>query len=63
MVIRQHDNYLSVVVPNHPPEVCGGVGQGMLGNDELITPEVTLKGEMGAVSLSEAHSTQTDGCL
>ncbi len=43
LVVRQHDNNLSIMVPNHSPEVCGGVGQRMLGNDELITPEVTLK--------------------
>lgn len=42
LVVRQHDNNLSVVVPNHPPEVCSGVGQRMLGNDELITPVVAL---------------------
>lgn len=44
LVVRQHDDYLSVVVPNHPPEVCGGVWQRMLGNDKLVTPEVTLRG-------------------
>lgn len=53
LVVRQHDDYLSVMVPNHPPEVCGGVGQGMLGNDKLITPVVTLRGQKGAVNLSE----------
>lgn len=43
LVVRQHDNNLSVVVPNHSPKVCGGVWQRMLGNDKLITPEVTLR--------------------
>lgn len=43
LVVRQHDDYLSVVVPNHPPKVSGGVRQRMLGNDKLITPEVTLR--------------------
>lgn len=43
LVVRQHDDYLSVVVPNHPPKVCGGVWQRMLGNNELITSEVTLR--------------------
>lgn len=43
LVVRQHDDYLSVVVPNHPPKVCGGVWQRMLGNDKLVTPEVTLR--------------------
>lgn len=43
LVVRQHDDYLSVVVPDHPPKVCGGVWQRMLGNDKLVTPEVTLK--------------------
>lgn len=43
LVVRQHDDDLSVVVPDHPPKVCGGVWQRMLGNDKLVTPEVTLK--------------------
>lgn len=43
LVVRQHDDYLGVVVPNHPPKVCGGVWQRMLGNDKLVTPEVTLR--------------------
>lgn len=45
LVVGQHDDDLSVMVPDHPPEVGGGVGQRMLGNDELITPEVTLGGD------------------
>lgn len=44
LVVRQHDDNLGIMVPDHPPEVGGGVGQRMLGNDELITPEVTLVG-------------------
>lgn len=47
LVVGQHDDDLSVMVPDHPPEVGGGVGQRMLGNDELITPEVTLVGGNG----------------
>jgi len=43
LVVRQHDNDLSIVVPNHPPEVCGSVGQRMLGHDELITPVIALR--------------------
>lgn len=43
LVVWQHNNNLSVMVPNHPPEICGGVGQRMLGNDELITPVVSLR--------------------
>lgn len=42
LVVWQHDNDLSVVVPDHPPEVFSGVRQRMLGNDELITPVETL---------------------
>ena len=42
LVVRQHDDYLGVVVPDHAPEVCGGVGQGVLGHDELVAPVVTL---------------------
>lgn len=42
LVGRQHNNNLCVVVPDHSPEVFCGVGQRMLGNDELITPIVTL---------------------
>lgn len=41
-VVRQHDDHLSIVIPNHPPEVCGCVGQRMLGNDELVAPVVAL---------------------
>lgn len=43
VVVGQHDNNLSVMVPNHSPEVCGGMRQRMLGNDELIAPVVALK--------------------
>lgn len=57
LVVRQHDNYLSVVVPNHPPKVCGGVRQRMLGNDKLITPEVTLRATQGENKVSG-----TEGC-
>lgn len=42
MAGRQHSNNLCIVVPDHSPEVFCGVGQRMLGNDELITPVVTL---------------------
>lgn len=42
MVGRQHNNNLCIVVPDHSPEVFCGVGQRMLGYDELITPIVTL---------------------
>lgn len=44
LVVGQHDDDLGIMVPDHSPEVGGGVGQRMLGNDELITPEVTLGG-------------------
>lgn len=30
------------MIPNHPPEVGGGVRQRMLGNDELVAPVITL---------------------
>lgn len=43
LVVRQHDDNLSVMVPDHPPEVSGGVRQRMLGDDELITPVVALR--------------------
>ena len=42
LVVRQHDNDLGVVVPDHPPEVLGRVRQRMLGNDELVAPVVAL---------------------
>lgn len=40
---RQHDDSLGVMVPDHSPEVFSGVGQRMLGNDELLTVVVTLQ--------------------
>jgi hypothetical protein len=59
VVVSEHDNDLGVVVPDHSPEVCGGVGQRMLGNDELITPIVTLHGQRLNVNmLAVIHSQQ-----
>lgn len=59
MVVSKHDDDLGVVVPDHSPEVCGGVGQRMLGNDELITPVVTLRGQRLKVNmLAVMHSQQ-----
>lgn len=63
LVVRQHNNNLSVMVPNHPPEVCGGVGQRMLGNDELITPVVTLRWQRWAVNLLKAQTNHTAGWI
>lgn len=59
LVVRQHDDYLSVVVPNHPPEVCGGVRQRMLGNDKLITSEVTLQATQGENKVSGTAGCKT----
>lgn len=58
LVVRQHDDYLSVVVPDHPPKVCGGVWQRMLGDDKLVTPEVTLKEHESGNPV-----TRTEGCV
>lgn len=41
-VVWQHHNNLSIMIPDHPPEVCGCVGQRMLGNDELVAPVIAL---------------------
>lgn len=42
LVVGKHDDDLRVMVPDHPPEVFSGVGQRMLGNDELVAAVVTL---------------------
>ena len=43
MVVWKHDNDLSIVVPDHPPEVPDCAGQRVLGNDEFTALTVTLK--------------------
>ena len=42
LVVRQHDDDLRVVIPNHPPEVLGGVWQRVLGYNKLIAPVIAL---------------------
>ena len=42
LVVRQHDNDLCIVVPNHPPEILDGVEKRMLGDDEFIALIITL---------------------
>lgn len=42
LVVRQHDDDLRVVIPNHPPEVLGGVRQRVLGYNKLIAPVIAL---------------------
>lgn len=42
LVVRQHDDDLCIVIPDHSPEVFSRMRQWMLGYDELITPVVAL---------------------
>lgn len=62
LVVWQHDDDLSVVVPNHPPKVCGGVWQRMLGNDKLVTPEVTLREHKVRIRSLILKSDYTSSC-
>lgn len=51
---RQRHDDLAVVVPYHPPEVLYGVGQRVLGNDELAALLVTLQEQNpGLISTTE----------
>lgn len=42
LVVRQHDNDLRIVIPDHSPEIFSRMWQWMLGYDELVTPVVAL---------------------
>lgn len=42
LVVWQHDDDLRVVIPNHPPEILGGVRQRVLGYNKLIAPVIAL---------------------
>lgn len=42
LVVRQHDDDLRIVIPDHSPEIFSRVWQRMLGYDELVTPVVAL---------------------
>lgn len=42
LVVRQHDDDLCIVIPNHPPEILGGVRQRVLGYNKLIAPVIAL---------------------
>lgn len=43
LVVRQHDNDLRIVIPNHPPEIFRSVWQRMLGDNEFIAPVIALQ--------------------
>lgn len=56
LVVGQHDDNLCIVIPDHPPKVFSCVRQGMLGNDELITPVVSLCYQCKTQSTKLSHS-------